>query len=87
MVERYGDFLATLNIDFDGPAANLNMDTITAERYVVSLKLQKYMEKLVADKKDYMTQMLAGADVKDKIAAIDADMEKVRAKQEMLVII
>ena len=63
------------------------MDTITAERYVVSLKLQKYMEKLVADKKDYMTQMLAGADVKDKIAAIDADMEKVRAKQEMLVII
>lgn len=87
LVERYGDFLATLNIDFDGPAANLNMDTITAERYVVSLKLQKYMEKLVADKKDYMTQMLAGADVKDKIAAIDADMEKVRAKQEMLVII
>ena len=65
----------------------MQMDAVTAERYIVSLKLQKYMEKLIADKKEYMVQMLNGADVRDKIEAIDKDMEKVRSKQEMLVVI
>ncbi len=87
LVERHGDFLGTLNIDFDATVPQMQMDAVTAERYIVSLKLQKYMEKLIADKKEYMVQMLNGADVRDKIEAIDKDMEKVRSKQEMLVVI
>jgi len=63
----------------------MQMDTLMAERYIVSLKLQKYMERLTAEKKECMAQMLAGADVKERIAAIDAEMAKVRAKQDMLV--
>lgn len=87
LVERYGDFLATLNIDFDVPAPAMQMTITTAERYIVSLKLQKYMEKLGAEKKECMIQMLAGHDVKDRIAQIDFEIEKVREKQEMLVVI
>lgn len=85
LVERYGDFLATLNVDYDGVPAAAQMDATMAERYIVSLKLQKYMERLAAEKKECMAQMLAGADVKERLAAIDSEMEKVRAKQDMLV--
>jgi len=85
LAERYGDFLASLNVDFDGNTPSLRMSADTAERYIVSLKLQKYMERLTAEKKECMAQMLAGADVKERIAAIDAEMAKVRAKQDMLV--
>ncbi len=87
LVERYGDFLATLNIDFDAPRPGMQMDEKTAERYIVSLKLQKYMTQLIAEKKECMTQMLAGADLGGRLAQINADIEKVREKQEMLVLI
>ncbi|MBD5400598.1 DNA primase [bacterium] len=85
LAERHGEFLGSLNIDFDGTAPAMQMDANTAERYIVSLKLQKYMERLAAEKKECMTRMLAGDDVAERIRAIDADMEKVRAKQDMLI--
>lgn len=87
LVERYGDFLATLGVDFDGTVPAMQMDVATAERYIVSLKLQKYMERLTADKKECMTKMLAGADMRERIAEIDSEMEKVRTKQDLLVVV
>lgn len=87
LVERYGDFLATLGVDFDGASVALQMDATMAERYIVSIKLQKYMERLAAEKKDCMTRMLAGEDVRDRITEINSEIEKVRSKQDMLVMV
>ncbi|MBD5391819.1 DNA primase [bacterium] len=85
--ERYGDFLATLNIDFDGTPAPITMDVTTAERYIVSLKLQKYLEKLQKEQKECMTQTLAGNDMRARMDEITAEIEKVRTRMEMLVTI
>ena len=86
LAERYGEFLARLNIDFDrNIGATIEMDETGAERFIVSLKLQKYMEKLVADRKECIIKKLAGENVDERIAQIDSEMDKVRAKQEILV--
>lgn len=50
--ERYGEFLASLGVDFDAPARDMQMNLDTAERFIVSVKLQKYMEKLATEKKN-----------------------------------
>ena len=85
LAERNGEFLATLNIDFDRETpGNISMDMAAAERYIVSLKLHKYMDKLIAERKDCVTKTLAGTDMNQRIAEIDAEMEKVRKKQELL---
>jgi len=61
VVEKYGDFLSSLNIDFDTDAGGeLKFDTAAAERYIVSLKLQRYIQKLNNDKKAAVQSMLAG---------------------------
>ena len=61
VVEKYGDFLSSLNIDFDAePASELKFDAAAAERYIVSLKLQRYIQKLNNDKKSALQLMLAG---------------------------
>lgn len=86
LVERYGDFLATLGVDYDGAPAAMQMDSVSAERYIVSIKLQKYMERLLAEKKECMTQMLAGVDMKQRVAEINSEIEKVQEKQDMLVV-
>lgn len=85
LVERYGDFLATLNIDFNGAAATMEMDAAAAEKYIVSLKLQKYMDRLVATRRDLTARALRGEDVAAQIAETNRELERIREKQEMLV--
>lgn len=86
LAERYLDFLGTLGVDFDGEAPELNMDINGAEKYLVSLKLQRYLEKLNAQKRELTTQLLAGDDTaRDEIKRIDSEIEKFNEKLEVLI--
>ena len=86
LAERYLEFLGTLGVDFDGTAPELNMDINGAEKYIVSLKLQRYLEKLNAQKRELTTQLLAGDDTaRDEIRRIDSEIEKYQEKLEVLI--
>jgi hypothetical protein len=86
LAERYLEFLGTLGVDFDGEAPELNMDINGAEKYLVSLKLQRYLEKLNAQKRELTTQLLAGDDTaRDEIRRIDSEIEKYQEKLEVLI--
>lgn len=86
LAERYLNFLGTLGVDFDGTAPDLNMDVGSAEKYIVSLKLQRYLEKLNAQKREFTNQLLAGDDTaRDEIQRINDEIEKYNEKLEVLI--
>ena len=86
LAERYLDFLVTLGVDFNGTAPDLNMDVGAAEKYIVSLKLQRYLEKLNAQKREFTNQLLAGDDsAREEIRRIDSEIEKYNEKLEVLI--
>ena len=61
IVEQYGEFLSSLNIDFDSEIVKeLNFDGQSAEKYIVSLKLQRYVQKLQQEKKELVQMALSG---------------------------
>ena len=78
--------LSTLNIDFDGAAADLDLSLGDAEKYIVSLKLQRYLDKLNIQKKELTAQLLAGDEsVRDELNQINEDLAKAREKMEKLI--
>ena len=85
IAERYGDFLATLGIDFDENVPDMDMDEKSAEKYILSLKLQKYMLRLQSEKKNLMSKLLAGEDVRDEISALDTRILDVQQKMDTLI--
>ena len=85
IAEQYAEFLASLNISLDGDAPDMNLDRPAAEKYLVSLKLQKYLEKLYIQRKELAGQMLTGADVADKIAEIDENIRDANSRLEKLI--
>ena len=86
IAERYGDFLATMNINFDEDYPNLNRDEKSAEKYIVSLKLQKYITRLQSEKKALTSRLLAGDDVRDEIAALNNKIADAQQKIDALVL-
>ena len=86
IAERYGDFLATMNINFDEDYPNLNMDEKSAEKYIVSLKLQKYITRLQSEKKALTSRLLAGDDVRDEIDALNNKIADAQQKIDALVL-
>ena len=86
MVERYGEFLATLNINFDGVAADLDLTVDDAEKYIVSLKLQRYIDKLSIQKKELTTRLLAGDEnAREELSKVNNDLSVAREKMEKLI--
>ena len=85
LAERYMDFLGTLGIDFDANAPQLNMDVGAAEKFIVSLKIQRYLARLTAQKRELTNKLLGGDEnARDEIAKIDAEIEKLNEKLEIL---
>lgn len=86
IAERYGDFLATLNISFDAVVPDINLDARAAEKYIVSLKLQKYLQKLQTQKKELTTMLLAGdVGANAQIAQINDEIARASDKLEHLI--
>ena len=85
LAERYADFLATLNIDFDGDAPDMEITAAAAQRYVVSLKLQKYIDRLNAEKRAAIAAGLAGeAGAEDTLRDINARLADAMEKRTLL---
>ena len=86
IVEQYGDFLSTLNIDFDIPViVELNFDAKAAEKFIVSLKLQRYITRLNNDKKAVLQLALSGdAGASTLIKDLDDELKSANEKLEKL---
>lgn len=84
IASQYADFLSTLNISFDESAPDLGWDEKAAEKFVVSVKLQRYRATLEQDLKTKMQGMINGenytneeiADIKNKIRDVNQKLEK-----------
>ena len=85
IAERYVDFLSSLNISLDGDAPELPMNERDAEKYIVSLKLQKWLETLHIQRKELTAQMLSGVDVNEQISEIDKKIHDANEKLEQLI--
>lgn len=86
VAERYAEFLATLNISLDGDAPELNLDAVAAEKYIVSLKLQKYLERLRNEQKELTASALGGdAAASEKLATINSEIARITDKQDQLI--
>ena len=87
LAEQYIEFLTTLNIDFDGVYSDLKLDKKSAEKYIISLKIQRYLDKLKLTKKDLTDKYLAGDEgAKSQIKEIDKEITKTLEKQNLLLI-
>lgn len=53
--EKYIDFLTSLNISFDEESEKTDLSLKDAEKYIVSLKLKKYIEKLNQEKIEFLS--------------------------------
>ena len=84
IASQYADFLTTLNISFDEDVSDLGWDSTSAEKFIVSLKLKKYLEKLEQERKEIMHGMVNGenytnddiTDINKKIADVNEKLEK-----------
>ena len=86
LAERYGDFISKFNIDYDSNITDINLSFNAAEKYLVSLKLQKYIESLEKQKHDLTLRGLAGEnDVNQEIHRIDDEIKKMKDKFDLLV--
>lgn len=86
IAERYAEFLATLDISLDGDAPELNLDAVAAEKYIVSLKLQKYLERLRNEQKELTVAALGGdAAASEKLATINSEITRITDKQDQLI--
>ena len=86
LAEQYIEFLSTLNIDFDSVYSDLKLDKKSAEKYIVSLKIQRYLDKLKLTKKELTDKYLAGDDgLKPEIEKINNEIEKTIEKQNLLI--
>ncbi len=86
LAEKYLDFLGTLGVDFGATAPELNLDMTAAEKYIVSLKLQRHLAKLNATKKELTNRLLDGdEDAREEIKQIDEDIAKFNEKLEVLI--
>ena len=87
LAEQYIEFLSTLNIDFDGSYSDLKLSKKSAEKYIVSLKIQRYLDKLKATKKELTDKYLSGDEnAKSQINEINNEIEKTIEKQNLLMI-
>lgn len=87
MAERYGDFLNIFNLDLQSDNTfDFNLDLQSAEKYIISLKLQKYIADLEQQKQDLIKKMLHGEiDETNEISRIDDEIKRMREKQDKLI--
>ena len=87
IVEQYGEFLSTLNIDFDAPVVvELNFDFKSAEKYIISLKLQRYIQQLNNKKKMIVQMGFSGdAGATAQLKEIDTQLKSAKENLEKLV--
>ena len=63
-----------------------NLDKLAAEKYIVSLKLQRYLDRLTLTKKALTARLLDGDEtVREEIDKIDINIKSASEKLEKLI--
>jgi DNA primase len=80
LIEKHSEFLISAGITFDDSqplADDFQMTSDDAEKFIVSLKLKKYLERLNAEKKELTNQLLAGDEsARTALSSIDSEITK-----------
>ena len=64
----------------------MDLDLKDAEKYIVSLKLQRYMDRLNIQKKELTAKLLSGDDsVREEIQKTDSEIMRTQEKLEQLI--
>ena len=58
ITEKYLDFLTSLNISFENDVKKTDLSLENAEKFIVSLKLQRYIKKLEQEKQEIINESL-----------------------------
>ena len=85
LAEKYADFLLSLNISFDEDVNKTDMDIENAEKFIISFKLQKYVNKLENEKKQLLNDALNSNDFdKEKLQDLDSKLVECNRKLQLL---
>lgn len=85
LATQYADFLGTLDISFDATYTDLKWTEVQAEKFIVSVKLKKYLESLEAEKKEKTVAMINNENVtREDIDEINKKIIEVNQKLEKL---
>ena len=88
IASRYAEFLGTLNISFDDTATDMGWTERAAEKFIVSLKLKRQLEKLEQEKKEKITGMIHGENyTNEEIENINQKIVEINEKLEKLLYI
>jgi len=84
--EKYLDFLSSLNISFeDENIPETNLDLKSAEKFIVSFKLRKSVDKLKTEREEIISNALKnGIDYKESVSEIDNKIKEINEKLELL---
>ena len=84
--EKYLDFLSSLNISFDDEnIPDTDLSSENAEKFIVSFKLKKYVEKLKSEKQEIISNALQNnIDCKETLSEIDNKIKEANEKLELL---
>ena len=83
--EKHLDFLSSLNISFDEDAQKSDLSPESAEKFIVSFKLQKYIQKLDQEKQQILSDLLNNSESNiEKIKEIDEKIKETHEKLELL---
>ena len=85
LAEKYADFLSSLNISFDEDSPKTDLSLENAEKFIVSLKLQNYIQKLNKEKEQLVLNALNNSKkVDDKIKEFDDKIKDAKNKLDLL---
>ena len=83
--EKHLDFLSSLNISFDEDAPKSDLSSENAEKFIISLKLQRYIQKLKQEKQQVLSDALNSSESNiEKITEIDSKITETQNKLETL---
>lgn len=87
LASRHADFLSTLNIDFEETVfPDCGLSEIHSEKFIVSLKLKKYLERLEIEKKELTSKLLSGDEtVRTRITTIQTEIQKSKERLNLLI--
>ena len=83
--EKHLDFLSSLNISFDEDASKSDLSPENAEKFIISLKLQRYIQKLNQEKQQVLSDALNNSESNiEKITEIDNKIKETQNKLEAI---
>ena len=86
ITEKYLDFLTSLNISFDEDVQKTDLDLESAEKFIVSFKLQRYIKKLENEKQTLLSNALNGENYnQDLLNDINNKIIDAKEKLELLI--